>query len=45
MAAIEPQYMTVLENVLVERLVPLRARQIFSSISLGYPRKQVRHHG
>lgn len=45
MAALEPQYMIILKQVLAERFVPLRSRQNFGSKPLGYPRKQVRHHG
>ena len=45
MAALEPQYMTILETVQAKRFVPLRSHQNFRSQSLGYPGKQVCHHG
>lgn len=45
MAALEPQYMTIQETVQAEHFSPLRSHQDFKTQSLGYPEKQVRHHG
>ena len=45
MAALEPRYMIILQTAQAERFVPLRAHQDFRFQSLGYPGKQVRHHG
>jgi len=45
MLALEPQYMTILETLQAKRFVPLRSHQDFRAQSLGYPGRQVRHHG
>ncbi len=45
MPALEPQYMTILETVQAKSVLPLRSHQEFISEALGYPGKQVRHHG
>lgn len=39
------QYLTIFETVQAERFVPLRSHRGFGFQPLGYPGKQVRHHG
>lgn len=45
MPALDFQYIAILETFQIERIAPLRSHQDFRYQPLGYPWKQVRHHG